>query len=91
MGQSWRDLVPVARALHECIRQQRVPSAGSWDERLVRFLLSTDTPHGPELTVDGTLLPPFSAIEHQFGLEWMEARMDEQGWCLQGRITRPQP
>jgi hypothetical protein len=91
VAQSWRNLVPVAQAAHACIRQQRLPSEGSWPELLLWFLVSTETPRGRELAVDGALLPPFSTIQHRFGLELMEICVQPQGWLVHGRLTRPEP
>ena len=91
VAQSWRNLLPVAKAAHERIGQRRLQSDGSWEELLLWFLLSAETPRGRELAADGTLLPPFSTIQHQFGLELMETSVQQQGWLIQGRLTRPEP
>ncbi len=91
VAQSWRNLVPVAKAVHERIRQGRLPSEGSWEEMLLWFLLSAETPRGRELAVDGAQLPPFSSIQNQFGIELMEISVQQQGWLIQGRLTRPEP
>jgi hypothetical protein len=91
IAHSWRNLAPVAKTAHEHIRQRRLQSEGSWEELVLWFLLSAETPRGRELVGDGALLPPFSTIQNQFGIELMEASVQQQGWLIQGWLTRPEP